>query len=104
MSEAPITVSVKILGKEYQVACPRDEVDALNAAARHLDTQMASIRNSGKVFGMDRIAVMAALNITNEYLANKHAVDTTAQQADTRVKKLSDRLGRVLADHKQLNL
>jgi hypothetical protein len=47
---------------------------------------------------------MAALNITNEFLANKHTVDATVQQADTRVKRLSDRVGRVLADHKQLNL
>jgi len=98
------TVSVKILGKEYQVACPREEVDALNAAARHLDAQMAAIRQSGKVFGMDRIAVMAALNITNEFLSNKRAVDTTEQLVDSKVSRLSERLGRVLADHKQLNL
>ena len=64
------TVSVKILEKEYQVACPDDEVDALTASARYLDKQMTEIRDTGKVFGLDRIAVMAALNIANEFLAN----------------------------------
>jgi cell division protein ZapA len=97
-------VSVKILGKEYQVACPRDEVDALTASARYLDEQMSSIRQSGKVFGLDRIAVMAALNIANQLLTSKRSVDSAERAADSRVKRLSERLERVLADHKQLNL
>ena len=50
------TVSVKILEKEYQVACPDDEVDELTASARYLDAQMRAIRDSGKVLGTDRMA------------------------------------------------
>ena len=51
MSDKPTTVSVKILDKEYQVACPEDEVDGLTASARYLDRQMSEIRDTGKVFG-----------------------------------------------------
>ena len=81
MSEKTTTVSVRILEKEYQVACPDDEVEALSASARFLDQQMAEIRESGKVFGLDRIAVMAALNIANEYLSSKGAVEATSELA-----------------------
>ena len=82
MSESPTTVSVKILDKEYQVACPADEVEALTAAARYLDAQMQQIRDSGKVFGLDRIAVMAALNITNEFLANRNSSSSAQSELD----------------------
>ena len=69
MPQQPTTVEVKILDKEYLVACPQEEQEALLRSARHLDTKMREIRASGKVFGTERIAVMAALNITNEMLA-----------------------------------
>ena len=68
MPRPPTTVSVRILDKEYQVNCPEDEIDELNASARYLDAQMRGIRDSGKVLGLDRMAVMAALNIANDLL------------------------------------
>lgn len=96
------TVSVKILDKEYQVSCKQDEVDALTASARYLDQQMRQIRESGKVFGLDRIAVMAALNLANELLQKRSAVDDVQQEADVMVKKLTERITEALAEHKQL--
>ena len=98
------TVSVKILEKEYQVACPDDEVDALSASARYLDRKMSEIRDTGKVFGLDRIAVMAALNIANEFLANKGQVAEVSEFVDDRVSALTDRISSALAEQKQLNL
>lgn len=67
MSEAN-TVTVKILDKEYQVACPQEQQTELIVSARYLDKQMRAIRDSGKVIGLERIAVMAALNISHELL------------------------------------
>jgi len=96
------TVSVKILDKEYQVACRQDEVDALTASARYLDQQMRQIRESGKVFGLDRIAVMTALNLAHELLEKRHAVDSVQQEADVMVSKLTERITEALAEHKQL--
>jgi cell division protein ZapA len=98
------TVSVKILDKEYQVACPPEEVDALTAAARYLDQKMFNIRETGKVFGLDRIAVMAALNIANEFLANRHSADTVQSEVGTRIDALNKQLTNALSEHKQLDL
>ncbi len=98
------TASVKILDKEYQVSCPQDEVDALTASARYLDQQMRQIRESGKVFGLDRIAVMAALNLANELLQKRHAVQDLEHASGTMVRQLTDRISTALAEHKQLGL
>ena len=67
------TITVKILDKEYQVACPEDQEADLIVSAKYLDKQMRSIRETGKVIGLERIAVMAALNISYELL---HAADS----------------------------
>jgi len=104
MSESVTTVSVKILDKEYQVSCPQDEVDALTAAARHVDGQMRQIRESGKVFGLDRIAVMTALNLANELLQNRTASASSQRESDQLARSLTDRITRALGEHKQLNL
>jgi cell division protein ZapA len=103
MSE-PTTVSVKILDKEYQVSCRQDEIDALTASARYLDQQMRQIRESGKVFGLDRIAVMAALNMSNELLQNRQTLAGLQGEAHGRVRNLTDRITVALAEHKQLKL
>lgn len=77
------TLKVKILEKDYLVSCPNDKKDALTAAALHLDSKMRDIRSSGKVLGTERIAVMAALNITYELLQSTRGVnnDQTALNA-----------------------
>ena len=59
---------VKILDKEYRIACDPDEVDGLRSSAQYLNDQMRLIRDKGSVIGADRVAVMAALNITHELL------------------------------------
>ena len=61
-------VTIRILEKEYQVACPADEKADLMASAEMLNKKMREIRDSGKVVGLDRVAVMAALNLANELL------------------------------------
>jgi cell division protein ZapA len=66
MSKDAGAIKVFILDKEYLVACPEDERDALNASAKFLNDRMTEIRGSGKVVGIDRIAVMAALNLAHE--------------------------------------
>jgi cell division protein ZapA len=98
------TVTVTILGKDYQVSCPEEEIEALTASARFLDGQMADIRASGKVVGLDRIAVMAALNIANEYLKTESTLSSAQSSVDQRLQRLSDRVTNALADHKQLDL
>ena len=64
----PHTATVRILDKDYQVACPQEQEAELLVSAKYLDKQMRGIRDSGKVIGLERIAVMAALNISHELL------------------------------------
>jgi cell division protein ZapA len=92
------TVFVKILDKEYQVACPREERQALTESAQLLDDRMKAIRSSGAVIGLERIAVMAALNLSHELLQAKAPRGaSTANSAD--LQRLSDKIERVLAGH-----
>lgn len=64
-------LDVTILGREYRVACRDDERAALLEAVAYLDARMREIRDTGKVSGLDRIAVMAALNIANDLLRER---------------------------------
>ena len=104
MPRPPSTVSVRILEKEYQVNCPEEEVDELTASARYLDAQMRGIRDSGKVLGLDRMAVMAALNIANDLLRLKNERATVVTTIDRKVGELTQRVTTALADAKQLSL
>jgi len=61
-------LTVRILGKDYVIACPEGEEDELLRSAHYVDEKMQIIRGSGKIMGSDRIAVMAALNIAHEML------------------------------------
>lgn len=74
------TVSVEILDKDYQIACPADEELALERAARELDARMRTIRTSGSVIGVERIAVMAALNLCHELQATRDNTDSATTQ------------------------
>lgn len=60
------TVSLTILGKEYKIACAIEEEESLIESAKQLHDKMSKIRNTGKINGDDRIAVMVALNIAHE--------------------------------------
>lgn len=91
------TVFVKILDKEYQVACPREERQALVASAQMLDERMKAIRNSGAIIGLERIAVMAALNLSHELLQARQTGSNpgaAASQAD--LVRLNEKLDRSL--------
>jgi cell division protein ZapA len=93
------TVTVHILEKEYQVACPADQKDALRESAWQLDQQMRKIKQSGKILGLERIAVMSALNTTYELLhgstpvSQNHAV--TQRDIDQLNKKLDEAMYRL---------
>jgi len=63
------TLDVFILDKAYKIASPLAEQDNLRRAAQYLDRKMREIRGSGKVLGLERIAVIAALNIAHELLS-----------------------------------
>jgi len=87
------TVFVKILDKEYQVACPPEEREALLQAANNLDDRMRAIRGGGTVIGLERIAVMAALNLSHEL---SQAQPEPQSCDEERLRRLSDRVDQAL--------
>lgn len=71
MSNATKTLDVKILDRELRIACPEEERGELLDAVAYLDKKMREIHESGKIASVERIALMAALNITHELLSMK---------------------------------
>jgi cell division protein ZapA len=91
------TVNVTILDKPYQVALPIGEHVALTASARHLDEHMRAIRKTGKVVGLERIAVMAALNITNDLLTQDVEEEANNRYNDHSIDRLGNKVGEAIA-------
>ncbi len=100
----PHTVTVKILDKEYQVACPPEQEAELLVSAKYLDKQMRSIRDTGKVIGLERIAVMAALNISYELLQASEQMESTPAPASDEVGRLNRKLDDALYQLRQMEI
>jgi len=96
MSDDLQRVTVRLLDKEYQVACPEDEREALLESAELLNRKMKEIRDSGKVVGVDRIAVMAALNLSHEMLQGKSSNLRADERLLGRIRVLNDALAGAL--------
>ncbi|MDO9625250.1 MAG: cell division protein ZapA [Pseudomonas sp.] len=92
------TVTVHILDKEYCIACPPHEHSNLESAARYLDGKMREIRSGGKVIGSDRIAVMAALNITHDLLHKQQNLDQHTTSTRDHMRDLLERVDHALAN------
>jgi cell division protein ZapA len=103
MSQEPIPVSVRILDKEYRVSCGDEEKDGLLESARILDRRMREIRQAGRVIGIDRIAVMAALNIAYELLNLQQNQVQGQEDLQRRLHDLQERLADALATQHQLD-
>ena len=71
MSEAVKYLDISIMGREFRVACPVAEEATLLQAVQLLDSRMHDIRTAGKVIGIEKIAIMTALNMTHEFLSTK---------------------------------
>jgi cell division protein ZapA len=66
-------LTIQILGRDFRVACPEGEEKQLQASVEYLNRRMKELRDTGKVTGNERIAIMAALNIAHEFLSHKPA-------------------------------
>lgn len=97
-------VNVRILEKEYQIACPQSQRSTLLDCAELLNNKMREIRDSGRVIGLDRIAVMAALNLAHELLDERSSGGKIDDEAGERLRSLRLRVESVLDHGKQLEL
>ncbi len=103
MNDENLAVTIHILDKEFRIACPEEEHDALLASAHFLDSKMKEIRDSG-VVGQDRIAIMAALNLTHELLSQKSHREKYVKSMGSRIQSLQEKIEVALTRNKQLEL
>ncbi len=84
-------LTIKIMDKEYRIACPEEEKENLKASADLLNDKLNEIKQQGSVIGTERIAIMAALNMSHEILHNQ---SLTSEHADLnqRIDTLSERI------------
>jgi cell division protein ZapA len=90
------TVNIRILDKEYQVNCPPDEQAALLRSSQLLDERMRDIRKSGYVIGLERIAVMAALNLTYDLLQSETKA-SVGEKLGNDIRRIDQKLDQALA-------
>ena len=111
MSGEPNFLDVKIMGREYRVACAPEERDALLASVDLVDSKMREIAQRTKNTIAERVAVMAALNIAHEHLsgASGGAAKNLAEGVDTSdakrmINRMGARIDTVLAPQQQLDI
>ena len=107
MAGNSLQLDVTILGRDYRVACAEDEKADLLEAVALLDARMREIRDKGRTAGVDRIAVMAALNIANELLRERRkpsrgGVAIDAAGARGRIRDMGEAIDKVLAGQSKL--
>ncbi len=96
----PVAVTVRILDKEYRVACPAEEHDSLLESARYLNNKMREVRDTGKVIGLDRISVMAGLNLAHELMQQKARASHFDDATTPRLVALQRKVARILDHHR----
>lgn len=104
MSQENTPVVINILDKEYRVSCPEDEHEALLESAHYLNTRMREVRDAGKVIGMDRIAIMTALNIAHELLSCQQRTREFEDEVEPQLLSLQDKIEVILDNSRQLEL
>ncbi len=98
METVPEPISVTILDQEYQFACQPEERKALKEAATYLDERMLSIKGEGRLMALERIAVMTALNLSDELLKMQKLEQHRKKNVDSRIRILADELEDALED------
>jgi cell division protein ZapA len=97
-------VSVRLLDREYQVACAAEERSDLLDSAEYLDAKMREVRDTGKVVGVDRIAVISALNIANELIKMRRSGSSVDADLGAKLQRLRERVEAALEKGQQLEL
>ena len=97
------TITVTILDREFRVSCPPEEQQHLMDSAEFLDQRMREIRDTGRVIGVDRIAMMAALNLTSELLSKDNVNDEANQATSSAIERMNDKLDRALHETESLD-
>jgi cell division protein ZapA len=96
------SMDVSILGRDFRITCPDDEREELLKAVAYLDKKMREIRDSGKVIGSERVAIMAALNIAHELLIARRSDGFDTEEFRRRIDRMQAALDTVLPEQDKL--
>ena len=102
MSEKAKALDVSIMGRNYRVTCADEEREALLAAVAYVDKKMTEIKAASRVAGIERIAVMAALNIANELLSIKLGGGFDIAELKRRMNSVQSKLDQALSQQDSL--
>lgn len=102
MSADPKGLQINIMGREFRVACAEDEQAGLLEAVEYLNKKMHEVRDRGKVIGLERIAIMAALNIAHEFLGTKVGGGFDIGEIRRRMAGMETALDQAMADQNEL--
>ena len=97
MSNEAAPTTIQLLEHEYRIVCPKEERESLLAAADYLNSKMLEIRNTGRLTNMERIAIMAALNICHELLCCRWEAAELSDFINGRVQELVNKVETVLS-------
>ena len=97
MSDQEQLLSIKIFGHTYQIKCTSDEASSLQEAAKYLDAQMRKINQSSHSKNTERLAIVAALNITHELMYFKKQKNVDVDVMHGHIKSLQNRIQAFLA-------
>lgn len=97
-------MSIRVLDKDYQVACPADEEAALLDSARLLDEKMREVRDTRKMVGTDRVAVMAALNLAHDLLQLQSGAGGDGSDVNNKLRSLQNKVEAAITRSRQLEL
>ena len=102
MSAEPKGLQINVMGREFRVACPDNEQKGLLEAVDYLNRKMNEIRDNGKVIGLERIAIMAALNIAHELLSTKVGGGFDIAEVKRRINHMETVLDQAMRDQSKL--
>lgn len=95
-------LQINVMGREFRVACPEDEQKGLLEAVEYLNRKMQEIKKDGKVIGLERIAIMAALNIAHEFLSTKVGNGFDIAEIRRRMADMETVLDQAMSDQNEL--
>lgn len=95
-------LDVTIMGREFRVACPENEQQSLLVSVSYLDKKMREIRDTGKVIGIERIAIIAALNITHDLLSSRIPSDFDVGEFKRRIESMQEQIEQAMSDQDEL--
>lgn len=97
-------ITVDILGKGYKVRCPQDKVQELQNAAAYVDKEMRKLRDTGNVVGLDRVAIITALNIAYQLLTTEKKENTDIDVIAVKIREMQRKIEAALTQKEQLRL